>query len=53
MVVLLKFDTFCKLDEYINQVYYNRHDNETLYFQIQCTNVVCTHKTKQHIRGRE
>ena len=51
-VVLLKFDTFSNLEEYIKQIYYNGNNNETLYFQIQFINVVCTHEMKQHIKGK-
>ena len=44
--VLLKFDKFSILEEYIKQIYYNGYNNETLYFQIQFINVVCTHEIK-------
>ena len=50
--VLLKFDTFSNLEEYIKQIYYNSHNNETLYFQIQLIKVVCTHEIKRHIKGK-
>ena len=44
--VLLKFDKFSILEEYIKQIYYNGYNNERLYFQIQFINVVCTHEIK-------
>ena len=50
--VLLKFDTFSNLEECIKQIYYNGQNNETLYFQIQFINVVCTHEIKEHIKGK-
>ena len=50
--VLLKFDTFSNLEEYIKQIYYSGQNNETLYFQIQFINVVCTHEIKEHIKGK-
>ena len=50
--VLLKFDTFSNLEECIKQIYYNGQNNETLYFQIQFINAVCTHEIKEHIKGK-
>ena len=50
--VLLKFDTFSNLGEYIKQIHYNGHINQTLYFQIQFVNVVCTREIKQHNEGK-
>ena len=50
--VLLKFDTFSNLEEYVKQIHYNGDNNETLYLQIQFINVVCTHEIKQHIKGK-
>ena len=49
--VSLKFDTFSNLEEYIKQIFYSGQNNETLYFQIQFINVVCTHEIKEHIKG--
>ena len=49
--VLLKFDTFSNLEDYINQIYYNVKTTKTLHFQIQFINVVCTHEIKEHIKG--
>ena len=49
---LLKSDTFSNLEEYIKHIYYTGDNNETLYFQIQFNNVVCTHEIKQHIKGK-
>ena len=48
----LKFDTFSNLEEYIKKIYYNGRNNETLYFQIQFTNVLCTDEMKQHIKWK-
>ena len=50
--VLLKFDIFSNLEDYIKQIYYNGQNNETLYFQIQFINVERTHEIKEHIKGK-
>ena len=40
--VLLKFETLTKLQEYIKDIYYIGLKYETLYFQIQFINLLCS-----------
>ena len=40
--VLLKFETLNKLQEYIKDIYYVGLKHETLYFQIQFINLLCS-----------
>ena len=42
--VLLKSETLNKLQEYVNNIYYIGLKHETLYFQIQFINLLCSSK---------
>ena len=48
--VLLKFDSLCSLENYIQSVYYNAY-SRTLYFHVQFIKVHCTFNAKNVIKS--
>ena len=48
--VLLKFETLSKLQEYVKNIYYVGLKHETLYFQIQFINLLCSSEEMKVIK---
>ena len=50
--VLLKFETLSKLQEYVKDIYYVGLKHETLYFQIQFINLLCSSEEMKVIKSK-